>query len=81
MVKMTITEDKEERLSMETKGSNKKPKMSTKMRQYFTSTLMNKSTNPSGLPTIDVAFDNLIEVDITHINHAKMDMAVATFFI
>ena len=84
MVLMTITEDKEERLSMATnrlfEESNKKPQMSTKMRQFFEFTGMNKSTNPSGQPTIDVALDNLIQVDITHMNHAKMDMTVATFF-
>ena len=41
---------------------------------------MNKSTNPSGQPAIDAVFDSLIQADITHMNHAKLDMAVATFF-
>ena len=84
MVKMTITRDKEERLCTATnrllEESNKKPKMSTKMRQYFKSIGMNNSTNPSGQPTIDAVLDNLIQADITHMNHAKMDMTVATFF-
>ena len=55
--------------------------MSTKMRQYFKSTGMNKSINPLGQPTIDAVLDNLIQADITHMNHTKMDMAVATFFL
>ena len=84
MVKMTITEDNEERLCTATnhllEESNKKPKMSSAMRQYFKSTGLSKSTNPSGQPTIDAVFDGLIQADITHMNHAKMDMAVATFF-
>jgi hypothetical protein len=84
MVKMTITEDKDERLCTAMnhllEESNKKPKMSTKMRQYFKSIGMNNSTNPSGQPTIDAVLDNLIQADITHMNHAKMDMTVATFF-
>ena len=54
--------------------------MSSEMRQYFKSTGMNKSTNPSGQPTMDAVFDSLIQADITHMNHAKMDMTEATFF-
>ena len=50
------------------------------MRQYFKSTGMNKRTNPSGQPTIDTVFNSLVQADITHMNHGKMDMAVATFF-
>ena len=85
MDKMTITEDKEERLSTAMnrllEESNKKPKMSIKLRQYFKSSCMNKSTNTSGQkPTVDAVFDSLIQVYITHMNHAKMDMAVDTFF-
>ena len=41
---------------------------------------MKKSTNPSGQLTIDAVLDNLYQADITHMNHTKMDMAVATFF-
>jgi hypothetical protein len=84
MVKMIITKDKEERLSTVTnrllEESNKKPKIATEMRQYFKSAVMNKSTNPSGQLTIDAVFDNLYQADITHMNHAKMNIAVATFF-
>jgi len=60
MVKMTISEDKEEMLSTAMnrllEESNKKPKMSSEMRKFFKSTGMNKSTNPSGQPTIDAVF-------------------------
>jgi len=41
---------------------------------------MNKSTNPSGQPTLDTVFNSLIQADITHMNHAKMDMVVCNIF-
>jgi hypothetical protein len=84
MVKMTITEDKEDRLSTATtrllEESSKKSKMSSAMKQYLKSTGVTKNTNPSGQPTIDAVFDGMVQADLTHMNHAKMDMAVATFF-
>jgi hypothetical protein len=60
--------------------SSKKPRASSELKQYFKSEGLSKSTNPTGQSAIDVAFDNLIQADITHMNHAKMDMAVASFF-
>ena len=85
MVSMTITEDKEERLETASKRlfdeSNKKPKIPSEMQQYLRSAgLSNSPTKRGGQPAIDTAFENMVQTNITHMNHAKMDMAVASFF-
>lgn len=81
---MTITADKEERLEMATKQlfdeSTKKPKTSTELKQFFKSAGCSKNTKLTGQPGIDAALDKLVQCDITHMNHAKMDMAMASFF-
>ena len=40
----------------------------------------NSPTKRGGQPAIDTAFGNIVQTNITHMNHAKMDMAVASFF-
>ena len=40
----------------------------------------NSPTKRGGQPAIDTAFENMVQTNITHMNHAKMDMAVASFF-
>ena len=85
MVKMTITEDKEEKLINATghllEERHKKHKVLMEMKWYYNSVGTSKSTHvPSGQTAIDTAFDNLMQAGITHMNHAKMDMSFATFF-
>ena len=84
MVKMTITEDKEDKLSSSTEklmeSRNKKPKMSTELRRYYETIGMSKSSLPSGQTPIDTAFDILKQTDLERMNDARMDMAIATFF-
>jgi hypothetical protein len=84
MVSMTINEDKEEQLEMASKRlfdeSNKKVKLSSEVKQYLRAAGVSKSATKTGQPAIETAFDNMIQTNITHMNHTKMDMAVASFF-
>jgi hypothetical protein len=42
--------------------------------------LMSPTRSQDGHPGIDVALDKLVQSDITHMNHAKIDMAVVSLF-
>ena len=85
MVRMTITEDKEDKLASSTdrllEARNKKPKVSTEMRRYYDTVGGSKSNHlPSGQTPIDTAFDTLKQSDLARMNDARMHMAIATFF-
>ncbi|KAL3802411.1 hypothetical protein HJC23_007236 [Cyclotella cryptica] len=84
MVRMIITENKEDKLAVSTdqllEGSNKKPKVPTEMRQYYETVGVSKSNLPLGRAPIDTAFDTLKQSDLARMNDAWMYIAIATFF-
>ena len=60
---------------------NTRPKVATKMERYFELGGMSKSTHvPSNQCAIITAFQKMKQADLNSVNHARMDMAVVTFF-
>ena len=54
-----------------------KPNVATEIERYFDVT---GKTNSSHHCAIDTAFQKMKQTDLNSVNHARMDMAVATFF-
>jgi hypothetical protein len=80
-MRVSIMEDKEDKLTSSAEKwmveQNMKPKVATEIERYFDMTGKTKSSRQCA---IDTAFQKMKQTDLNSVNHARMDMAVATFF-
>jgi hypothetical protein len=80
-MRVSIMEDKEDKLTSSAEKwvveQNMKPKVATEIERYFDMTGKTKSSRQCA---IDTAFQKMKQSDLNSVNHARMDMAVATFF-
>jgi hypothetical protein len=80
-MRFSIMEDKEDKVSSSAEKlmqeRNIKPKVATEIERYFDVAGKSKQSHQMA---IDTAFQKMKQTDLNSLNHARMDMAIATFF-